>query len=225
MERLVQSLIRSSPSLAMSWEAGEEPPDFWLILDGERVAVEHSSIQRKDHNVASTAFQQLIEETNEEAVRAGEVRGLYIVDLCGAILNLGKLRAKIKNEIRKHVRESASLESHQREPIYVKGQPVMSIQKIKDTDSLITWGWSPDPEANWPPEVQAELIALLKERVIAKARIAGDLNCRTILLLEGVYSAATETLWVACLKQIPERAAFWRIFVIDSYGNEFWGYP
>lgn len=197
------------------------PPDFWLDLDGERFAVEITSIESAEEvlGVRVTesgwyeAFLGLKNELEHEAAQISGHEGLYRLFVHAVVPKWSRRRSMIKTRIQQYIAATQGVDQSEGSNITVDGQDALRIEKAASTAPLFislndfSRSW---PDDNFRPSLQ--------EAVLRKIEILGSMALPCILILEDHYRLPDPVDWDAALRDIGAQNFFHSIFIVRGVG-------
>jgi len=144
-----------------------DPPDFWIDLDGQRYAVEVTSIVNEQaYHAACTTFKDVV---NKSATDEGCLIGTYWLHVKRhpnlPRQNTAEWRELCKNALL-FIRDTGSEESTVETLLLDEKQGHLSIQKLFATGAAV--GLGKVPEAKWEGEIHNEFQGLIQEAVTKK---------------------------------------------------------
>jgi len=215
-------LRKHHPGARIIWQdEPNDPPDFWLTLNGNRYAVEVTRILDQQERGDTAALCRLVDEAESEALQAGELTGTYIVVFDGRIHNLGKVRNALKARFREFVRLTAARRKVPSTPIEIKGRVLCSIEKLSQHRSVLGFAGGADKSGSWEGEIRQELSGILQQSLAAKSAIAIKLNVPMIIVLYDVFALATRREFIKCLQAIPDAKMFHMVYVVEDIGRGY----
>jgi hypothetical protein len=215
-------LRKRDPNARIVWQdEPNDPPDFWLELDGQRYAVEVTRIINQQERGDIAALWRLVDEAESEALQAGELIGTYIVVFNGHIDNLSKVRNSLKARLREFVRSTSTRNRVRLTPIDIKGRVLCSIEKLSLHRSVLAAAGGVDNSGGWEGEICQELCTILQRSLAAKSAIVSKSDDPTIVILYDLFGLATRKQFIKCLQGIPETRMFHMIYVVEDIGRSY----
>jgi hypothetical protein len=135
----------------------------------------------------------------------------------------GKLRNKLRSFILDYVKRTALLKAHEPEIIPVGERPFCKIQKLDGRGARIFAVGGPHYTGMDESEIRCELNQVLNRSLTQKSKIPRDSNHPTVLILYDLYWQVDQELLMQCLNEIPEKAVFHTIYVVQNEGAGFVG--
>jgi len=191
----------------------DEPPDWFLMLDGKRFAVEASTItdvlegstgQYSTLGV-SAALSNLVQEIEKQAQVEGVLQGVYIVRL-GPMAEYSALRTQLRDGLLEYIRATVDQPSAREEVLFEEGPHRVSIQKLHSKGNLV--GEVILFDARWEDEARQRLSTLLQSTLRRKSDKLRQVTEPVILLLLDAYHYCDDDEWVLSLAQVEEREFF-----------------
>jgi hypothetical protein len=210
------------PNAQIAWEdESNDPPDFWLRLNGKRYAVEVTRILDEQERGDTASLWRVVKSAEREAQEAGELSGTYVVLFEGRIDNLGKVRNAMKASLREFVRQTVTLQDFSPTPIEINGRVLCRIQKLSSHRSVLAPVGGVDNSGSWEGEILKELGSLLERSLVEKSTIAAKVNVPIILILYDLYGLASRKAFIECLQKIPEAKVFHAVYVVEDIGQGY----
>ncbi len=208
------------------WEDNDnDPPDFWLILDSQRYAVEITRIVDEEDRTVAAALWRIIAEAKGQAVKAGQLFGTYLVEFKGRIdRGRGKLRNALKARVLDYVRRTAWLETDSGEIIEIGAKVLCKITKLHGRGASILPIGGPHDKGMGESEIRAELTELLKRSLGEKSRIPRETNYPTVLILYDLYWQIDQEVFLDCLNGLTEKTVFHTVYVVQDIGRGYMAY-
>ena len=188
-----------SESSSIRWQGvaqRDEPPDYYLYLNGAKYAVEVTSLMEKSEvgnlelpQIAVVAsLWQLVDEVETTARRNDFLNGAYVVSFSGPLADFRKIRGRLFDNLLTYVKATRNLSTAPEQVVFQQGIQACTIQKHHDQKSYI--GKVPPSRVKWEAEIAEEICALLEERVNAKHHKLREISDPKILLLYDAYHFA-----------------------------------
>jgi hypothetical protein len=215
-------LRKRYPDTGIVWQdEANDPPDFWLMLNGQRYAVEVTRIVDEQERGDTAALWQLVERAEKDAQEAGELSGIYVVVFNGRIDKLGKLRNAMTATLRELVRETAALEKFSPTPIEVSGRVLCKVEKHSPHGSVLAPVGGAVDSGSWEGEIREKLSELLQRAFGRKCAIPTKMKVPTIIILYDVYRLASRKTFIECLQAIPQARIFHTLYVVEDLGRGY----
>lgn len=187
----------------MKWvdvKISDEPPDWFLLLDEQRFAVEATTlveiVGESGEGVSlvgvSTSLTKLVREVEADAHKDDSLHGLYAVTL-SPMRNYASLRSDLFDCLLEYVRKTACLPSAREETIFKDGHRRVTIEKLQNKPDFI--GEIIDPDAKWESNAKKELHHMLEAVLAKKRHLMRHVEEPIILLLLDGYRYCRESAW------------------------------
>jgi len=212
----------------------DEPPDYYLLLDSTRFAVEVTTLLEKvlvgsgsplPHAVISKILRDFVEEV--EATAKAEscfLHGDYLVAFPTPIDNFAAVRDEIQEGLLGYIRDTGNLE---KAPLKIVFERIISqqrpqqcgIQKVGNKLDRVTLGgpvW-----VKWEGDATIDLCGFLSESLNTKVNKLRDITVPKILLLFDDYIFADLGMYEKCIPQISSLSSFHTVFVVQGNKRGF----
>jgi hypothetical protein len=205
---------------SVTWDDGDEPPDFYLTSDSVRYAVEVTALMESIPVGAITLPEQaiinalwgLVDDVAATAQAQHWLTGSYIVAFLQPIVDFRSVRNQIEQELLTYIRNTQHLD---RAPEYLaldRGPQSVRIQKIHNQqDQIHKVGPSRGKSEG---EAGLQICTLLGERLHDKDHKLRNIFLPKILLLYDSYRFATPAQCRDCVPNLSDRAGFHTIFIV-----------
>jgi hypothetical protein len=224
-DEFLKSLKESS---AIYWEKGDDPPDYYLYLDGVKFAVEVTRLMSKVGVGANKPLplviiidllKQIVVDVEREAKRDDYLQGTYLVYFSKPIENLASNRSVLQSGLLKYIRDTQNLGNALPQMIYKKDRQTCQIRKQDLNEDKVVMG-GPN-ESKWDSEIIVEMCQLLVDRLIEKQRLLRNIVYPKILLLHDKYPFVDPARYKECMLTNSMLASFHTLFVIQGDGDFF----
>jgi hypothetical protein len=214
----------SSKNYSIVWEdvaQKDEPPDYFLYLDGNKYAVEATILVEKAEvgnlqlpSIEITAsLWQITDDVEASAKNITCLNGAYIVSFSQPIANLKSVRDELFSKLLAYVKETQYLSTAPERIVFEHGSQICRIKKLHDEKDYI--GQIGPSGSKWEGEAQNEVCKLLTERINSKNHKLSKIKEPKILLLYDAYHFANVAMYKNCIPNIPELASFHTVFVVQ----------
>ena len=206
----------------VSWLDGDEPPDYYLVVEGVKYAVEVTTIMEMV-SVGSTEFPiasivhslwRLVREVEEEASSEGTLSGTYAVSFLWPITDFAQLRASIREGLLNHVRCTQADDSAPPAVIFEQQGQRCTIQKFHNLSSKI--GIAGPMTVGWEVEIQQEACRLLQGVIANKAHKLSQVMFPRILLLLNEYHLVDRAYYKECIPTLTSLGDFHTVFIVED---------
>lgn len=203
------------PKALVSWQDGLEPPDFWLILNGKKYAVEVTRIVDGHVRTDTASLWRIVDNTENIAREVGDLSGTYVVEFSGPIKTFRNWRNALKERILEYVSRTSSVRTDAGENIEVNYQVLCHIRKLDSQGSIIGC-IGPDNGGGWKDDIRHELRALLNATVNKKLEKLEKTNYPKVLILYDLYSFAERDLFIECVNSTNQVGQFHTVHVVQD---------
>lgn len=202
----------------------DEPPDYYLWLDGDCYAVEITTLMEQveigDRKVSSQGIVAtlwgLVDQVKDEANQKEFLHGAYVVGFAKPIEHLSVLKKQLKNDLLEYVQATQCLECAPEKIIFREGCQLVSIQKMHNHKTYIA-KFGPSG-GKWGGEMIDEITGLIEERIETKKEKLREIQFPKILLLYDVYLYADIEVYDKHLDEMSSLSAFHTVFVVPNDG-------
>lgn len=205
----------------------EEPPDYYVTLDGKKYAVEVTtlmetiSVGRRDlpQIAIVQSLWSFVDEVEATAKRYGCLNGTYVVGFIEPIDNFGSVKDEIQERLLEYVERTQHVDAAPEKTVFGYGSQQCWIEKVHGLSDQILKGGPTN--VKWEGEAAIEICNLLKERLNDKRYKLRNVLKPKILLLYDHYRFANQSMFKACVDGGVKVASFHTVFVIRAGGNNF----
>jgi hypothetical protein len=215
------------PNSVISWacvEQKDEPPDFFLFVDGTKYAVEITIIvQTVDVGTKEPLpigkiqdeLNKFIQDKVESAARDnGYLHGLYLVTFWEPIDSFTKVKTIIQNNLLTYIRATQRLSNAHSELIYECGRQICEITKVHDKDNAVLMAGPGD--SKFKSEILANACQLLNRSIQEKEHKLRNISCPKVLILHNKDILCTVETYKACISSISSLVSFHTVFIVDN---------
>jgi hypothetical protein len=215
-------------SSAIEWECVQhDPPDYRLILDGIRFAVEVTTLlERVPVGIASplprreitTYLKRFVKDIEATVMAEGSLQGKYLVGFATPIDNFAAVQDSIRDRLIEYIHRTSTLDAAPWETVFHRSVPrkmsqSCAIQKVDNKRNQILLG--PPGWAKWEDMAVADNCRLLDEILDAKADKLKDITDPWILLLLNRDIFADPHRLKECIPQLSALQSFHTLFVLQ----------
>jgi len=215
-----------SESTSIRWEGvaqRDEPPDYYLYLNGTKYAVEVTTLMEKievgnlelSQTTIIASLWQLVDEVEATARRENFLNGAYVVSFSRPLADFGKIREQLFDDLLAYVKTTQNLSTAPEQVIFKQGIQKCTVQKLHNQKSYIGKA-GPSSGGKWEGEIAEEICALLEERVNDKHHKLRKISDPKILLLYDAYHFASLAMYESCQSRLTHLRSFHMIFVAGS---------
>jgi hypothetical protein len=209
--------------LSGTWRPGEDPPDAYLILGADTVAVEISTLtqyvtddrgtrSRLTDDIATLKFANDLNDELKHLVPDGYTIGLV---LSSPILELRKTKAQLEKIIRDHLTDLTSLQADQH--IKLNGNPIR-VYLNHHGEALYKKVSAAFTNRSSNADILANTTQILEDRIVTKTK-----KCSHILERGPVWLALFNDYWLTeadtykyALSQMSLEHPFQRILLVNG---------
>lgn len=214
----------SGPSL-IQWDdvaQQDEPPDYFLYIDGTKYAVEVTILMEKLEvgnlqlpQVAVVAsLWRLVDEVEATARRSGFLKGAYVVTFSRPIANFNEVRKQLFDDLLSYVKATQHVSTAPEKIVFKQGIQKCAIRKFQSQKSYI--GKMGPSGGKWEGEAAEEICTLLEDRINDKHHKLRNITYPKILLLYDAYRFAGPEMFKSCLSKFVHLNSFYTVFIVPS---------
>jgi len=211
------------PKTSVSWQDGSEPPDFWLILNSKKYAVEVTRIVDEYDRTVTASLWRIVDNAEKMARDLGVLSGIYVINFFNQIKTFKNWRNMLKEKILEYVRRTSSLQTHPGENLAVKDQVLCHIRKLDPKGATIGC-MGPNNGGGWTDDIQRELRKLLQTTICNKLKKLEKINCPKVLILYDLYGFAKGNLFIECVHAINQADQFHTVYVVQDKNLSYVAY-
>ena len=212
---------------AISWEEGEDPPDYYITINNKRFLVEATTLmentpvgdaQLSESQIISSLW-EFVDKVKDTAISRGILCGTYIVAFQQPLTKFSKLQSRISKELLKYIEQTRAVQKSSEQIVYKNGRERCSIIKIhNEADDIHKSGPN---QAKSESQANLQAINILKERLEQKARILRRFQESKILILYDAYRFTQPGVYTYQASAIPEINEFHTVFVVRGDNTHF----
>jgi hypothetical protein len=209
-----------------TWRPGENPPDAYLLLGAETIAVEISTLTqhvtngrgtrpRLSDDLATAAFANALNDELGHLIPDGHTIGLV---LSSPILQLRKTKARLGLMLREYAANLSSLRDDRK--IEINGNKItVYLNRHGETGYKKVSAAITNRSSN--PDILANVLQVLEDRIVTKARKCEhlDRNGPIWLALLNDYWLTESDTYRQALAQMSLEHRFQKILVVDGDGS------
>lgn len=230
--RFHQYILGMYPAETIRWEdvpSKEEPPDFYLYLNGIKYAVEVTDMIEKidvgtartiPRNIVNLTYVNFVKKIEKEARENGWLSGTYTILFHRVIKNFGAIEDEIREQLLYYIQNTKELESAQALEFFRGYGRVCSINKSNNTKNIIYPGLP--ASSKWEGQSTKDSQILLEERLKDKVLKLRDLSMQVILLIydtNGYFP--NNKAFLEAVPQLSETSRFHTVFIVSSNFGDF----
>lgn len=207
----------------VAWRRGEDPPDYYVRVDGVTYAVEVTTVMEMVM-VDSTQFPvasivrsvyDLACEVEKQALLEGALRGHYAITIPRPIPNFTRLRPRMKERALDYIRRTKVEVSAAPEVILEWRRHECTIQKASDSSPKVSTV-GPMTAVGFEVEFKREACRLLDIAITTKADKLSHLSLPRILLLLNEYHIVDSRHYKECIPTLTSLDDFHTVFIVED---------
>jgi hypothetical protein len=215
------------PNSAISWDCVEqkdEPPDFFLFVDGTKYAVEITILvqtvdvgTKEPHPIGKIQdeLKKFIQNKVESvALDSGYLHGLYLVTFWKPIDSFTKVKTIIQKNLLTYIQDTQGLSNAPSERICESGRQMCKITKVHDKDNAVLMAGPGD--SKFKSEILADACQLLNKSIQEKEHKLRNIFYPKVLLLHNKDIFCTVETYKACISSISSLVSFHTVFMVDN---------
>jgi hypothetical protein len=187
------------------WQPGpdSQPPDFWLVFEERRLAVEVTQVMESlavssltlTERGANVALRQAVQQLEREAQAAGLLRGLYHIHVC-PLPDLSRIFEDLRARLFAYLQDTAALAAAAPQVLW-HGQSgrEWTVRKVRADASALAASMSLGGP-KWEGDVRNELRTLVSASAASKLEKVRAIPEAAILLLVDAYHYADREEWL-----------------------------
>jgi len=229
-------------------EDGEDPPDFYLTVEGERFAVEVTNlideIEAKGADIPRLSYtnsvHKLASDIEKESRKAETLKGHYVLWVNGPFDDFAQFRKHIKSKSMAFLEQTKNTSPEDGEyllaadetgailttcfpdqtPEYLQGVSAVfcSISKKENSPDRLSLVITSPQFTDWEKEIELDACRLLQRSISAKCDKLKDITSRRILLLPDLSRFMDIKVYQKCVGKLHGLENFHSIFVSDAGG-------
>jgi hypothetical protein len=211
----------------------DEPPDYYLVLENARFAVEVTTLMEKvsvgtssllPRGVIRNILKRFVGRVESIAKDKGYLQGKHLVFFPTPIDNFGDVQDSIQKRLLEYIRRNAGLNAAPREIVFERRIPQQrpqrcEIQKLNDQRNQVLMGgpvWS-----KWEGEMVQDMCQLLNDRLDIKASKLKGITEPWLLLLLDRYVFADPGVYEECVSGLAAASSFHTVFIVQNNERAF----
>jgi len=216
------------PNSVISWDSVEkkdEPPDYFLFIDGTKYAVEVTIVVETvdigaNEPLPIGKIQEELKKFIQDKVQSVAqdnhyLHGLYLVTFPKPIYSLTTVKTIIQNKLLTYIRNTKSLSHAPSERIWESGTEICIITKVSDDKDNAVLMAGPGA-SKFPSQVLADASQLLNKRIQEKEYKLRNISFPKVLLLHNKDIFCTSETFKHSISSIPSHISFHSVFIVDS---------
>lgn len=206
---------------SIQWEEGDEPPDYYFYVNGEKFAVEITSAHQqivvnkesKERTTIDHSLMLFLKRTEEILLGEGILNGYYYCYLEGPISNFPKFKAQFLREIRKLISSNALDPSSGHIKLNIEGEIVEVWRDNYKVNRLV--GMAGIKKHSKSIHIQHNVNVMVMGALQDKIDKLKDISCKKILVILNDYFLANISMFRTSIESIIEKSFFDEIYYID----------
>ena len=214
------------PDSSIFWEdvkQKDEPPDYYLFVDGIKYAVEVTRLMWKINVGANNPLpprtirdllREFVVEVESTARAQNYLHGVYLVIFPKPIDNFESVRSSIQSELLNYIQQTQRVINAPSELVYKNGRQKCVIEKMRDDENKVNMGGPSFGKREG--EIFDDTKQLLAERLSNKEIKLKNINYPKILLLHDEYPFSDLEAIKANILSIPSLPSYHTVFITGS---------
>jgi len=199
-----------------------EPPDYYLHLDGTGFAVEVTILMEQlevgklwlPQVAVLSSLWRLVDEVEATAIEKKCLNGAYLVVFSRPIANFRQVREQLFTDLLKYVQTTQNVTAAPESTILKHGRQKCTIRKLHNNKNYIA---KAGPSGGkWEGEAAREICLLLENRISDKYHKLRNISKPKILLLYDSYHFANSEMFADCLLAVKHLEFFHTVFIVSS---------
>jgi hypothetical protein len=220
-------LNKITPGSTIFWkevERKDEPPEFYLSVDGTIYAVEVTILMQKvdvgakRHLPVSIVRDLLrnfvVDEVEAVARKNSFLHGSYVVSFSKPITDFANIKSMIQSDLLSYISATQAISKAPRRVVYARGRQECRIVKVHTEENKVVMGGP--VISRWRSEALVEAKQLLDNRLDEKQHRLKNIAYPKILLLHNKYYFADLDAYKACISTASSLRSFHTVFIVES---------
>jgi hypothetical protein len=226
-DKFLANLLPDSVMLWHEVEQRDEPPEFYLVVDGTKYAVEVTQLMQKVNvgtkkplpvGTIRDLLQEFVADEIESVARDNDyLHGAYLVSFSKPIDNFANVKTMIQGELLTYIQSTQGLSNAPRKVVYKSAGQKCEIKKIHDRENKVMMGGP--TILKWEGEALADVRQLLDSSLGEKEYKLRNISSPKVLLLHDKYHFADVEAYKSCISSITSLASFHTVFFVESNGK------
>ena len=205
----------------------DEPPEFYLLINGSKYAVEVTILMQKVNvgtkkplpvrKIGDLLRNFVADEVESIARDDNYLHGAYLVSCSKPIDNFTNVKKMIQNELLAYIGATQGLNNAPSKVVYKYGRQECEITKRHDRENKVVMGGP--VISKWEGTILAEAKGLLSKSIAEKEHKLRNISCPKILLLHDKYHFADFSVYKACILSIASLVSFHTVFIVENKGK------
>lgn len=208
--------------LKTHWRRGEDPPDYYMKLQGEEFSVEITSLFGDDQAYVES-LKRLAKRVERLAIQQEILSGHYVIGFGSKFNDFRRARRLIEEKALEYIKKTKLRDEAPWSSIIQEREfQICHIKKTRAKGNKVLSGVSPGGKWTESPEFKEDVCNLLQDRITEKKRILetkekteGTVLPKILLLLDrNPYSEQSN--YKECVKQLQSIDLFHSIFIVRN---------
>ncbi len=223
-DRYLKKTALASTIVWKEVEQKDEPPEFYLFVNGVKYAVEVTiMLQKVDVGakkrlpvlvVRRLMAQFVVDEVEAVARENSCLQGSYLVSFSKPITDFANLKGMIQSELLSYISMTQAVSKAPPKVVYERSRQKCVIEKLHNDENKVIMG---GPFiSRWKNEALVEAKQLLDNRLDEKQHRLRNVPYPKILLLHNKYYFADLEAYKACISKAPSLSSFHTVFIVES---------
>jgi hypothetical protein len=231
-QKLDEYFRRLLSTVNLTWELGKEPPDYYLILNSLRYAVEVTALVAKmevgDRGLQPrpqiiNSLKQAISQVEKFARNQNILDGHYHVHFSRPINNLKRVEEEIKNNLLEYIVQARHLNSAEEQIAFSQkigfSQQYCKVKKISINSSKITMSGPVDFRGG--DKAREEMCQMLRESAEIKMTKLEQVKEPKVLIFYDAYGFASRQDFKDCILRCEIINFFHALFIMKGDNSCF----
>lgn len=220
-------LKKLTPASTILWkdvEQKDEPPEFYLSVNGTKYAVEVTrlmqkvDVRAKKHlpgGIVRDFLRKFVDDEVEAVARNHSfLQGSYLVLFSKPITNFAKVQGIIQSALLSYISATQAASKAPRRIVYECNRQKCVIEKVHKEENKVIMG---GPFiSRWKGEALGDVKQLLENRLDEKQHGLRNITYPKILLLHNNYYFADLEAYKARILIVPSLQSFHTVFIVES---------
>jgi hypothetical protein len=222
-----QYLKETTPASTIFWkevDQKDEPPEYYLCLNGTKYAVEVTiliqkvDVEARKHlpvAIVRDLFAKFVANEIELVARNGNfLQGSYLVYFSKPIVNFARVKGIIKSEVLSYISATQAVSKAPAKIVYERARQKCVIEKLHSEENQVVMGGP--VISRWKSDALVEVGQLLNDRLEEKEYKLRNINHPKILLLHNKYYFDVLGTYKPCISTLPSLQSFHAVFSVES---------
>lgn len=223
-DRYLKKMI---PASTISWKEvkqEDEPPEFYLSVNGMVYAVEVTIMMQKEDvgarkhlpiGIVRDLLREFVVDEVEAVARAtSSLQGSYLVSFSKPITNFANIKGTIQTELLSYISITQTVSKAPPKVVYECNRQKCEIEKVHNEENKVIMGGP--VISRWEGEALVEVKQLLDNRLGEKQYRLRNIAGPKILLLHDKYYFADLEAYRACISKVSSLHSFHTVFIVGS---------